>query len=96
MELISRTMGKVIGSAPQLDTVLMVEDFIEKNSGELNRIQIFRNLPKKMIWRTFKIILAYLEQTNKIVINKNGKITWIWNPEIVRKYLCRNDLEVNI
>jgi hypothetical protein len=74
-------------SSPRLDTVLMVEKFIEKHSGEYTQIELFRNLPKKMMWRTFKIILYYLENLHKIVINKDGTITWIWNPALVEKYL---------
>ena len=96
MELKSASMGDVIGSAPRLDTVLMVEDFIEANSGEFNIGELFRRLPKKMLWRTFKIIIAYLENQHKIVVNKDGTVTWIWNPEVVRKYLKRKDLEVDL
>ncbi|MBU4086165.1 MAG: hypothetical protein KKB21_01160, partial [Nanoarchaeota archaeon] len=73
-----------------------VEEFIEKNSGEYTQIELFRNLPKKMMWNTFRIILAYLEKNNKIIINKDGTITWIWNPKLVEKYLKRKDLEVKI
>ena len=96
MELTSQRYGNVIGSAPRLDTVLMVEDFIEEYSGEFTAIQIFKKLPKKMMWRTFKIILAYLEEMNKIVFDKDGTITWIWNPELVKKYLNRPDLLVDL
>ena len=78
-------MGNVIGSAPRLDTVLMVEDFIEVNSGEFNVGELFRRLPKKMLWRTFKIIIAYLENQNKIIVNKDGTVTWIWNPELIKR-----------
>ena len=96
MKLSSKSFPDLIASAPQLDTVLMVEDFIEENSGEYTPGEIFRKLPKKMLWRTFKIILTYLENSNKIVINKDETITWIWNPELVAKYLNRKNLEVKL
>ena len=96
MQIFSKNLGNIIGSAPQLDTVLMVEDFIEKNSGEYTPGEIFRKLPKKMVWRTFKIIIAYLENMHKIIINKDSTITWIWNPKLVKKYLARKDLEVKL
>ncbi len=83
-------------SAPRLDTVLMVEEFIEKHSGEYTQIGLFKNLPKKMMWRTFKIILYYLESIHKIVMNKDGTITWIWNPKLVEKYLKSKNLDVKI
>jgi len=88
-------MGEVVGSAPRLDTVLMVEDFIEENSGEYNVGELFRRLPKKMLWRTFKIIVAYLENYHKIVV-KDGTVTWIWNPGVIKRYLNRKDLEVDL
>ena len=77
---------EIIGSAPQLDTMIMVEEFIEKHTGEFTQIEVFRNLPKKMTWRTFKIIITYLENINKIIVNKDGTIQYIWNPEAVKKY----------
>lgn len=83
-------------SAPRLDTVLMTEEFIEKHSGEYTQIELFRNLPKKMMWRTFKIILYYLENLHKVVINKDGTITWIWNPALVEKYLKDKKLNIKI
>lgn len=89
-------MGTVIGAAPRLDTVMMVEDFVEEHSGEYNLGELFRGLPKKMLWRTFKIIIAYLESQNKIVVNKDGTVTWIWNPEVVERYLKRDDLAVDL
>lgn len=94
MELLTKNKDSIISRAPRLDTVLMVEEFIEKNSGKYNQIELFRNLPKKMMWRTFKIILAYLEKNNKVIVNKDGTITWIWNPSLVERYLKRKDLEI--
>jgi len=96
MKLLTRDNVEIEGSAPRLDTVLMVEEFIERNNGEYNQIELFKNLPKKMMWRTFKIILAYLLSLNKIVINKDETITWIWNPKLVEKYLKRKDLDIKI
>ena len=81
---------------PRLDTVLMVEEFIELHSGEFNQTELFNNLPKKMLWKTFKLILTYLENFNKIVVNKDGTITWIWNPELVSKYLNNKKLEIKL
>lgn len=83
-------------SSPRLDTVLMVEEFIEKHSAEYTQIELFKNLPKKMMWRTFKIIIYYLENLHKIVVNKDGTITWIWNPTLVEKYLKSKKLDIKI
>lgn len=96
MKLLSKNSGEIIARSPRLDTVLMLEEFIEKHTSEYNQIELFRNLPKKMMWRTFKLILAYLENLNKIVINKDGTITWIWNPKLVEKYLNNKKLKIRI
>ncbi len=96
MELLTKSKKRIVARAPRLDTVLMVEEFIEENSGEYNQIELFKNLPKKMMWQTFKIILAYLENINKIVVDKDGTITWIWNPKLVEKYLRKRNLEIKL
>ena len=77
---------------PQLDTVLMVEEFIREHSGEYKKRSLWEALPKKMMYQTFCVIFNYLLYSNKIALDKEGKIAWIWNPELVRKYLNRPDL----
>lgn len=72
---------------PQLDTVLMVEEFIREHSGEYKKRRLWEALPKKMMYQTFCVILDYLLYSNKIAFDKEGKVAWIWNPELVRKYL---------
>lgn len=78
---------------PQLDTVLMVEDFIKEHSGEFKKKTLWQNLPKKMMYQTFCVILEYLENSRKIAKDPNGTIAWIWNPDGVKKYLSRPDLK---
>jgi len=80
--------------SPTLDTVLMVERTIEKHSGEFNRTTLWRKLPKKVMWQTYLVILNYLQETNKIAIDREGKIGWIWNPGLVRKLLSKKHLFV--
>jgi len=77
---------------PNLQTVLMVERFIEKYSGEYKKTQLFNKLPKKMIWNTFQIIMSYLEGINKIIIEKNGKVVYIWNPELYNRIKDRPEI----
>lgn len=64
-------------SYPQLDTILMVEKFIEENSAMYKRKALWQVLPKKMKYQTFKVILDYLEYSYKIAFDKEGKIVWI-------------------
>ena len=77
---------------PQLDTVLMVEEFIKKHSGEYKKRSLWEALPKKMMYQTFCVIFEYLLDSNKIALDKEGKIAWIWNPELVKKYLNNTKL----
>lgn len=71
---------------PRLDTVLMVEEAIKKAKKYPSKRQLWLSLPKKIMYQTFNLILEYLEESGKIVI-KGGKIIWIWNPDLVEKYL---------
>ena len=79
---------------PRLDTVLMVEEFIRENSGEYKKRRLWESLPKGMMYQTFCVIFDYLLNSNKIAIDGEGKIAWIWNPELVRKYLSKPELRV--
>ena len=74
-----------IARSPTLQTVLMVERFIEENSGEYKKTDLFKNLPKKVMWQTFQVIIEYLESVYKIVYDKDGYIVYIWNPEFSNK-----------
>ena len=78
---------------PRLDTVLMVEEFIKKYSAEFKVYQLWKRLPRKMMYQTYKIILGYLLEINKIAIDREGKIVYIWNPEIAKKFLIKKGLE---
>ena len=71
--------------SPRLDTVLIVEKFIEENSGKFKIYQLWKQLPKKMMYQTYKIIISYLLHINKIAIDSEEKIGYIWNPNYKRK-----------
>lgn len=80
--------------SPTLDTVRMVENCIEENSGEWNRTELWKNLPKKVMWQTFLVILDYLESINKVAFDKEGKIAYIWNPNLAYKLRNRKGNKV--
>jgi hypothetical protein len=77
--------NETILHSPTLESVLMVEEAIEKYSGDLGKYQLWQKLPRKMMYQTFLVILDYLDKSNKVVIDKEGKIVWIWNPNLIRK-----------
>ncbi len=78
---------------PRLDSVLMVEKLIYETSGEFTKKQLWSRLPKKMMYQTFSVIIDYLLYSNRIAVDREGKIGWIWNPILVKKYLKKQNLE---
>lgn len=66
--------------SPTLNTVIMVENTL-KNMDEsvISVAELKRRLPRQVNHNTLKIILEYLELSNKIVVTMRG-ITWIHNP----------------
>lgn len=77
---------------PQLDTVLMVEEFIRDHSGEFKKKRLWEALPKRMMYQTYCVIFDYLLESGKIASDREGKIAWIWNPELVKKFLSNSNL----
>lgn len=84
-----------VARSPTLQTVLMVEKFIKDNSGEYKKTELFKNLPKKVMWQTFQVIMEYLESVLRIAYDNEGFVVYIWNPEFYEKYAHRKDLEWN-
>jgi len=68
---------------PQLDTILMVEKAILDSKDYPTRMVLWKNLPRKVQYQTFKRILDYLEASGKITFSDN-KIIYIGanNPKL--------------
>ncbi|MDD5086632.1 MAG: hypothetical protein PHV16_02675 [Candidatus Nanoarchaeia archaeon] len=65
--------------SPTLNTVLMVENILTNMDKSVITIaELKRKLPKQVNHNTLKIILEYLEESNKIAVSLKG-ITWIHN-----------------
>ena len=62
---------------PKLDTILMVEKTIQESEDYPTRMELWKSLPKQMQYQTFKLILEYLENSNKIMF-EDDKIIWIF------------------
>lgn len=69
---------------PRLDTVLMVEDTIKNIDFYPTKKELWDKLPKKVQYQTFKLIIDYLIDSKKIVIEKR-KLIWIFNPDLIEK-----------
>ncbi len=62
---------------PKLDSILRVEDAIQNSENYPTRMELWKSLPKQMQYQTFKLILNYLEKSNKIMF-EGDKIIWIF------------------
>lgn len=63
---------------PTLPTIKMVEEIMKKTQYFRSKNQLSRQLPKQVMYPTLTRILDYLEESNKIVYNKDGSIVWIF------------------
>lgn len=92
-ELIERENNKNI-RYPNLNTVLMVEKFLEKNRDIPTKFsELKKKLPKQIMHPTLKIILEYLWRSGKIIYGPKG-VQWIYSePEHLRK-IMEDSLEV--
>ena len=80
--------------APTLNTVIMVENVL-KNMDEsvITVAELKRKLPKQVNHNTLKVILEYLEASNKIIVTMKG-ITWIYNPSPKLKQAIERGVEI--
>jgi hypothetical protein len=68
---------------PQLDTILMVEEAIIDAEDHPTRTTLWRSLPRKIQYQTFKRILDYLEASGKIVYQGSKIVyTGVNNPKL--------------
>lgn len=92
-EMIEKTDHKT-KRYPNLNTVLMVEDFLKENRDMPIKIsELKKKLPKQVMHQTLKIILDYLFRSGKIMYGPKG-IQWIYSePEHLKK-MMENSLEI--
>jgi hypothetical protein len=64
---------------PTLKTMLMVEKVLRDADTVIDREEIKRRLPLKIMHQTLNLILQYLEEKGLIIDGHKG-ILWIYNP----------------
>ena len=80
--------------SPTLNTVLMVENTLKNMEGSIITIaELKRRLPKQVNHNMLKVILEYLEQSNKIAVTLRG-ITWIHNTNQNLRQAIKKGLEL--
>ena len=70
--------------SPTLDSILMVEEAAQ-HMNYPRKTELWKALPKKMMYQTFCRIIDYLEASGKIMTDKDGRIIWTWNPAMIKK-----------
>ncbi|MBN2251543.1 MAG: hypothetical protein JW724_05680 [Candidatus Altiarchaeota archaeon] len=80
--------------SPTLNTVIMVEETL-KNAEEsvISIPELKKRLPRQVNHNTLKVILEYLEKSNKIAVTLKG-ITWIHNTDTRLKNAVQRGLEL--
>lgn len=80
-----KTIRRVSAShEPTLPTIQMVEAAIKQAKEYPSKYKLWRSLPKSMQYQTLEKVLNYLEASNKIMVDKDGAIIWIFadNPKL--------------
>lgn len=72
---------------PSLKTVFLIESAIQKKGEFKNKRQFWQALENRVMYQTFLVVIDYLEYSHKILIDKDGSVIWIWNPEFIERVL---------
>jgi hypothetical protein len=80
----------VILHSPTLESVIMVEKAVQKHSQECGKYQLWKKLPKKMMYQTFQHILDYLEESGKVMVDKDGCVIWTYNPARIKRLIAED------
>jgi len=79
---------------PNLNTVLMVEDFLKKHRDmPMTIAELRRSLPKQIMHQTLKVILDYLQLSGKIIIGTKG-VQWIYTESEHLRKMIKGGLEI--
>ena len=66
--------------SPTLNTVLMVEETLNKLSEVVSIGKLKRVLPKQVMHQTLMAVIDYLEYSGKIVVD-GDKVLWAFKPQ---------------
>jgi hypothetical protein len=88
MQIYNTMECKYLTYNPTLESVLMVEKVIKEHSQEYGKYQLWKMLPRKMMYQTYQTILDYLQESGKIMVDKkDGIVFWTYDPEGIKKLI---------
>lgn len=76
---------------PRLKTIEMVRNAIKQHDREYSVYQLWKRLPKKMMYQTYKTIINHLLDNNEIMMDGGRKISCLQTPLKLRK-IGREDI----
>jgi len=62
---------------PTLNSILMVEESVREHDGDLGPCQLWNMLPRKINYKSYQRILAYLQDSGKILVD--DQISWVYH-----------------
>ena len=68
---------KEVKHYPRLDTVLLVEETLKSSKESPTRTALLRKLKGRVMYSTLNVILAYLIDSGKVILDRNKKIVWV-------------------
>lgn len=66
---------------PTLGTIQMVEKTLSEMREYPSKNKLWRQLPRQIQYPSFKVILDYLEDSNKIIFDDDGAIVWTFSDD---------------
>ena len=92
-EIIEKRKHKIL-RYPNLNTVLMVEDFLKKHKDmPIKLSELRKRLPNQVMHQTLKVILEYLWKSGKIIYGPKG-VQWIYSEPAHLRKMMEDTLEV--
>jgi len=65
------------GHWPNLQTLLMIERAIKEAEIPPKRTALWKSLPRRPMYQTFRKAIAYLDASGKIMIDRNSRVVWV-------------------
>ena len=62
---------------PNLQTILMIERAIKAAEIPPRRTELWKSLPRRPMYQTFKRAIDYLDASGKIMIDKDDRVVWV-------------------
>jgi hypothetical protein len=73
------------GQTNRISDISMIESFIEENSGGYNKKTLYEKFSGIISLKEFNEIIEKLRDSDKVLIDREGKICWVWNPELIKE-----------